>query len=352
MPVRFLSLLSVFLVALLWCPVSWAQTTLYFSYNTGSKYPAVCTTGSLSCSVNSTGVYSCPTVLGGTHYYYPSATAPTYQASLVATSEPALCEQYTADFLVPPTANGFNIAYGSAAAPVCVNIRTSTSPTKGPIYADPDAVASNVTLSFSTTQSSVPTCPTPVAATASGSATIGFVYTVTGTATTVCGAGTLSCSSLGSNEYVCTSLQGTGTEYRYNSSSNTTTTTTLTSVTECNGFGDGFFPLNYEGISFAGAFSVPGTQITNTNCISWYGEGTGASYNYNVLGAPSKYQYISGASNFTYTTNPISPSSACAYLIPNIQPSPSQSAAAPRAALSLLVSALLVLIASLTVLLA
>ena len=326
------------------------STTLYFTYYTPlTSYPAVCTSGTLSCTANGNGSYSCPTVTGGTHYYYPTANSPTFSSALLTSAQPALCERYTADFLVPLTTNGVSIAYGSTSQPVCVNMRLRNSSNVLTPYADPDAVATNVNFTWGTSQSAVATCPQAVAATASGSATVGFVYTIipTGTyTTTVCGAGSMSCSSLGSNQFACTGVNSGSTEYRYNASTNATVTTALTGIVECNGFGDGYIPLDYEGISFSGSF------FSNGNCVSWYGtNGANPGFDYNVQGTAFSYQNVKGTANFTTTTNAINPSSACAAYIPFLTPSspssptnPSSSSPA-QAAMSLL-SLLAVLVAA------
>ena len=325
-------------------PTSAQSTTLYFTYYTPTTtYPSVCATGTMSCTANSNGTYTCPTVSGGNHYYYPTSNTPTFASPLLTTAQPALCERYTADFLVPLDTSGVTLAYGSSAYPVCVNLRLRNNSAGVFVpYADPDAVATYVNFTWGTSAASVAACPQSVAATASGSATVSFVYTILPTSagtTTVCGAGSMSCASYGSGQYACTGLNSGATEYRYNASTNTTATTALTGITECNGFGDAYLPLDYEGISFAGSF------FPNGNCVSWYGtNGASVGYDYNVVGTAYSYQPVSGTANFTTTTNTVNPASVCSAYVPYINPSPSQSSGPAQAAASLL-SLLAVLVA-------
>ena len=308
--------------------LSSAQTTVYFfAQSPSGTYPATCTSGSLSCATNGTGFACTSGTLSGTHYYYPSATAPTFTSALLTGLPATICEQYSADYQLPLTANGLNVQYGTTSLPVCVNYRINTR--TGQPTADPDAVEANpLTFNYSTTASAVPTCPAAVAATGSGSATVYFTYLgVNGSGTTLCASGSLSCTSYGNNQYYCPTLNG-GTHYMYNSSTNTYQTVTLTSEVECNGFGDGYLPLDYEGISFGGSFS------SIYNCISWYGEGSGAGYDFYTSGSLNSYKSYGGSQSFTYSTTQTTAAAACSAYIPGLSNS-----AHPTSAISLALAA-------------
>ena len=302
------------LVGLLAVPSS-AQTSVYLTAQSAAGvYPATCTTATLSCTPSGSG-YSCTGgTTAGTHYYYPSATAPTFVSALVTGQPPALCEQYTADSQLPLTTGGLNVQYGTSASPVCVNYRVYNT-TTGVLVADPDAVdAVGISFNFSSTQSAVPACPAPVAATASGSATVYFSYLgLNGSgSTTICGAGSLTCTQYGNNQFYCPTLVS-GTHYMYNASTAALQTVQLTGEIECNGFGDGYLPLDYEGISLGGAFSP------QYNCISWYGEGAGVSgYDFYTIGSTNVYKSYGGQRSFSYSTASNTAAAACAAYIPGL----------------------------------
>ena len=335
--VRTSLLVAVALLALCASPSS-AQTTVYFTASSAAGvYPATCTTGSLSCSSNATsGGYACTGgTVSGTHYYYPSATAPTFVSSLVVGQPPILCEQYYADSQLPLTAGGLNVQYGSGSTAVCVNYRVRN----GVFTADPDAVdANNIAFNYSTTAASVPACPAVVASTGSGSATVYFTYTATngtvaGAATTVCASGSLSCTSLGGAYYMCPTLNS-GTHYQYSAASNSFQTISLSGEIECNGFGDGYLPLDYEGISFGGSFG------SAYQCISWYGGSSGAGFDFYNTNSINNYTgYSKGTQSFTYSTTSTSAQAACSSIIPGLTSSAWATASVSLSAL-LLASAL------------
>jgi len=173
-------------------------------------------------------------------------------------------------------------------------------------------VAVVLSFSYSTVNSSsVPSCPAVVTATSSGSAVVGFVYTITTNATvgvSVCGAGNLQCTSYGNNEYSCPTLLN-GAQYVYNTLTGATASYSLTNEVECNSFGDGFLPLNYEGISFGGNFP------SSRQCTSIYQRpGSAVSILYNV---------VLGSNNFTYGSPIANAAQACAATIPNLYTSSS-----------------------------
>ena len=320
---RFLAvLLLAALVSLLSAAPSAAQTNVYFYYSGAQTPPYVCTTGVLSCTQGTGSSFTCSSVVSGTHYYYPSSGGPTFVSNLLTGAQAAVCEGYAADNTLPLTGNGLGLAYGSTAAPVCVNLRILNA-TTGTFQSDPDAQAGAVTFNYSTSNN-LPSCPTAIPVTSSSSANLYFVYTSTSSgaagSTNLCGTGQLLCTSYGSNQYACTSLVGSGVEYRYNYSTNTTTSSALTGITECNGFGDGYLPLDYEGISFSLASSPSYAPLAN--CISWYGEGTNSagvtSYGYDYYNNGS-YISLSGTKTFSYSTTAQSTTSACSnipYLVP------------------------------------
>ena len=307
-----------------------AQTSVYITAQSAAGvYPATCTTATLSCAASGTGYTCTGGTTAGTHYYYPSATAPTFVSTLVTGQPPALCEQYTADFALPLTAKGLNVQYGTSSSPVCVNYRVYNA-TTGVLVADPDAVdAVGISFNYSATAASVPTCPAPVAATGSGSATVYFAYLgLNGSASsTICGAGSLSCTYYGNNQYYCPTLLS-GTHYLYNSSTAALQTVQLTGELECNGFGDGYLPLDYEGISLGGQFS------SQYNCISWYGEGAGvAGYDFYTIGSTNVYKSYGGQRSFSYSTSQASAAAVCAQYIPGLSNGATRPASATMAAL-------------------
>jgi len=101
---------------------------------------------------------------------------------------------------------------------------------------------------------------------------------------------------------------------------------------ECNGFGDGYLPLDYEGISFGGAFNAP------FGCISWYGESAGTKQGYDFYSTNSlnSYTYYPGTTSFTYSTTQTTSQTACAAYIPGLTPSSSAWATASYSAALLL----------------
>ena len=335
LPARFDVRVVFAAVVVLLCAVSSsAQSTVYFvAQSPAGTYPATCTSGSLSCSTNGTGFACTGGTVAGTHWYYPSATAPTFTSALLTGQPATICEQYAADYQLPLTTAGLNIQYGTSALPVCVNYRVGSN---GQLTADPDAVeASPLTFNYSTTASSLATCPAPVAATGSGSATVYFTYLgVNGSGTSICASGSLSCTYYGNNQYYCPTLNG-GTHYMYNYSTNAYQTVTLTSEVECNGFGDGYLPLDYEGISFAGAFS------SVYNCISWYGSGSGQAYDLYTSGSLNVYKSYGGTRSFTYSTTQTTAVAACQAYIPGLSGSSGAAAHSAHSSLPLLLAAML-----------
>ena len=290
-----------------------AQTVAvsFLAQSNATVYPQTCTNGTLSCSVNSTsGGYSCTGgTTGGTHYFYPTASAPTFVSQLVTGQPPTLCEQYYADSQLPLTAGGLNVQYGSSSSPVCVNYRIRN----GAYTADPDAVDANG-ITFLYSANSTYQCAAPQPATGSGSATVYFTYLGTGGSggiTALCGYGSLSCTYYGNNQYYCPTLNS-GTHYQYNSTTNSYSTVALSGETECNGFGDGYLPLDYEGISFGGSFGA------NLGCISWYGSSGGTKQGYDFYTSNSVNSYVSygGTQSFTYSTTAINATGACGAVIP------------------------------------
>lgn len=305
-------ILFVLLFGLLSPPVL-CQTTFYFSYATSSSsYPVVCSSGSLSCTLTNatSNVYNCTSVISGNHYYYPSATAPTFVSNLL-TSLPSVCEGYTADNVLPITAKGLNLQFGST----CINLYLSG----GVIRVSPDSRTGVTNFNYSTSASDIAACPAVIPTTSSSSAVVGFMYTITynGTSNTsagsvACGVGNLQCTYYGSNEYYCPTLLN-GIQYTYNGSTQTASQFALSAVVECNSFGDGYLPLNYEGISFSG---IP----TSRGCTSLYAANftTGSiSINYNLIPSPI-------TSTFTYSGVAITnPAQSCASTIPNLYTSSS-----------------------------
>ena len=157
----------------------------------------------------------------------------------------------------------------------------------------------------------IATCPAVIASTNQASGIpVGFLYTITSSNMLVCGAGTLSCSQYGSNEFSCQTLFG-GTQYNYVPSTGALTSYALSNPTQCYSYGDGFLPLDQEGISFGGAF--PQASNANgfaTNCTSIFAQpGGGFGINYNS---------ITGPVNFVYNTGQLSYGDACGAFIPNL----------------------------------
>ncbi len=281
--------------------------TLSFSAQTNtSVYPAVCTSGTIQCqTVPGSGNYTCSNVVSGTHTYYPSATAPSFSQALYTGPLPTVCQGYNASNTLPITAAGLNLQYG--AGPTCINFYQSSA-TTGQIKLSPDAVTGNVVFLYGSA-SQVATCPAPIPPVATTTQAVGFVYTITSANLTVCGAGTLLCTGYGSNEFYCPTLQG-GTQYNYAPLTGVVTSYPLSGEVECNSYGDGFLPLDYEGISFGGAFPRASTA-KGSNCTSIYLQSvaTGAvSISYNSVSSSN--------TTFTYSTQQLSYGAACARYIP------------------------------------
>ena len=279
-----------------------APTIVYFSASTAAGvYPAVCTSGSMSCSgVPGSANYSqCTSVVFGTHTYYPSATAPSYSVPL-STVIPTSCAGYNGSNSLPVTAAGLNLQYGQT----CLQYYASGST----VRVSPDAVTGVVTFQYGAL-TDVATCPAPVAAVATGSQAVGFVYTLRTANYIVCGAGSLLCTAYGQNEFVCPTLSG-GTQFNLNLTTGVTTSYPLSGEVECNSYGDGFLPLDYEGISFGGGFPRV-ASAKGSNCTSIYT----TNFTSGAVGISGNTISTSNTS-FTYTTGQLSFGAACSSYIP------------------------------------
>jgi len=111
---------------------------------------------------------------------------------------------------------------------------------------------------------------------------------------------------------VCNNLLQ-GTQFFYNASVSSYSSIPLTGQVECNSFGDGVLPLDYEGISFSGSFNTASSCIS---IYSAYNRTSGTYYprvNYDFINSSFAATFTYGAAGFANSAQ-----AACAQYIPNL----------------------------------
>ena len=295
---------------------STSPVTLFFTYSTTStnQYPKICVSGALSCMVEDDGTYICSSVEAGIHTFYPSSSLPSIVTPLLSSPIPlpTSCAGYSPDNVLPLTSNGLSVQVGQD----CFVLSTS----KGFVQVEPETVVGTVNWTYSTSATGVPLCPAPVAGSNPTPGTsVSFVYTTaTGGAdpSISCGAGTLSCTAYGADEYTCQSMLNGQQFVAVNGSSNTSSSALY--LTTCGGHGDQYLPVTYEGLSVAVGSG------SDVQCLNVWADADGT-----IRITATGIAALADAFNFTFTyaAGSVDPATACAALLPGLGLPPSSSPA-------------------------
>ena len=233
---------------------------VFFTYTDNSGYPNVCGTGALNCS-GSGQSFTCYSLLNGTHNFYPSASESTTITPWVTGPLPAQCGKYGGDNLLPIDTSGLDLPYGTPETDVCVQLYLDSD---GNVKASPDQEVQEVTLTYGTNASAVPSCPAAVVA-AVPYVPVFFTYATTGGYPSVCGSGALNCSGSGQN-FLCYNLLN-GTHVNYQSPTSATQQSFLKAQlpAQCNNFGgDNILPIDSNGLT------LPLGRPTDVQCTQLY----------------------------------------------------------------------------------